>query len=383
MDNNWAGDIPQDSTPNFRELRANAFQAYCEHQPLRIEARPDGASMRLYRRLGFGSLLELNVLDTRQFRSDQVVGAFIAPRSPRALDPALTLTGDEQERWLLGNLTRLQARWNVIAQQTIMAQYDYDTSSSVSINHDQWDGYAAARDRLLSFVARRRPSNVVVLAGDWHSAWVNDLTADFDDPASEILATEFVGTSISSSCGWRDDVARALAANPHVKFFDGDRRGYARCTATPDEWRTDMRAVVSAADTTAPAFTLAGFAVANGVPGARQVAGADGASGLVTDGGAPVAGVTVDVRSGLPMTGSPVAGSAVTDGAGAYRVLVPPGDYEVVASAGSHLTASAPARVAEGAPATVDFALTRITGVAAGIGKRLSGSLAEGTRLIW
>jgi phosphodiesterase/alkaline phosphatase D-like protein len=271
VDNNWAGDVPQDDTSLFLQLRANAFQAYYEHLPLRIGARPAGPDIRLHRRLRFGDLVELTVLDTRQFRTDQADGRFIAPRDPDALDPGRTMTGAEQERWLLDGLAASPTRWNAIAQQTIMAFYDYDTGDGVSINHDQWDGYAAARERLLGFVARRRPGNVVVLTGDWHSSWVNDLKADFTDPGSETLATEFVGTSISSGCGWRDDVAAALGANPHVRFFDGDHRGYARCTVTPQQWRTDYRVVRDPADPAGPAFTLASFAVADGVPGARRI----------------------------------------------------------------------------------------------------------------
>ncbi|MBA8823839.1 phosphodiesterase/alkaline phosphatase D-like protein [Saccharopolyspora lacisalsi] len=375
VDNNWTGDVPQDDTPSFLELRANAFQAYYEHLPLRIGARPDGADMRLYRRFTFGDLLELTVLDTRQYRTDQADGRFIAPRDTDALDGDRTMTGAKQERWLLDGLAGSRARWNAIGQQTIMAFYDYDTSESVSINHDQWDGYAAARDRLLGFVAERRPSNVVVLSGDWHSSWVNDLKADFTDPGSETLATEFVGTSISSGCGWRDSVAAALGANPHVKFFDGDFRGYTRCTVTPAKWRTDYRVVNDPSDPAGPAFTLASFAVADGVAGARRLDTGDGISGEVTDadGGATLASVAVEART----PNGTVAGRGSTDPDGRYRLLVTPGDYEVVATAGSYRTASRAVTVPADGVAQVDLTLQRLTGAAAGIGKRLASSLAQ------
>jgi phosphodiesterase/alkaline phosphatase D-like protein len=275
VDNNWAGDVPQDSTPNFLELRANSFQAYYENLPLRVRSRPEGADILLYRKLTFGDLVEFNVLDTRQYRSDQVEGSFIAPRDPDAFDPSLTMTGEEQERWLFENLESSTARWNVLAQQTIVAQYDYDTGEEVSINHDQWDGYVAARDELLGFIQRRRPSNPVVISGDWHSSWVNDLKANFDDPDSETVATEFVGTSISSGCGWRDRVEAALEENPHVKFFDGNHRGYVRCVLTPDRWTTDFRAVQSVTPSESPIGTLASFYVASGEPGARRIGGVE------------------------------------------------------------------------------------------------------------
>lgn len=121
----------------------------------------------------------------------------------------------------------------------------------------------------MDFLAARRPANPVVLTGDWHSSWVNDLTRDPFDPASELLGTEFVGTSISSECSWADDVAAAVPANPQVRFFDGARRGYMRCRVTPQRWRSDYRVVASAADTTAPATTLTSWVVEDGRPGAQ------------------------------------------------------------------------------------------------------------------
>ncbi|NIJ11117.1 phosphodiesterase/alkaline phosphatase D-like protein [Saccharomonospora amisosensis] len=376
VDNNWAGDIPQDSTPDFLQLRANAFQAYYEHLPLRVTARPSGADMTLHRSLAFGDLLSLTVLDTRQYRDDQVEGRFIAPRDPDALAPGRTMTGAEQERWLLDTLASSRARWNAIAQQTIMAFFDYDTGHGVSINHDQWDGYAAARDRLFAFLADRRPSNVVVLSGDWHSAWVNDLKADFADPDSETLATEFVGTSISSGCGWRDSVAAALEANPHVRFFDGDHRGYTRCTVTPSQWRTDLLAVNHPADPSGPAFTLASFAVTDGVAGARRLEGAgDGVVGRVTDATDGTALANVVVRASA--ADGTVVSTGTTGADGEYRLLVTPGSYDIAATAGCYQTARRTAELAEGRLQRVDFELPRVTGALAGTGKRLAGARVE------
>lgn len=274
VENNWANSISQNdgeaSNLNFLALRAAAFQAYWENMPLRRSARPEGPDMRLYRRLRFGNLAEFSVLDTRQYRDDQLHEGFpSAPLDPRTNDPARTLTGDAQKRWLYSGLDKSTARWNILAQQTIMAQFDYDPGPEVAVNHDQWDGYAASRDQFLSFVAERRPSNPVVLSGDWHSSWVNDLKADFADADSETLATEFAGTSISSTCGWAGAVDAAVASNPHVKYFDGSRRGYVRCTVTPELWRSDYRVVDSASDAVGPATTLTSWVVENGRPGAQ------------------------------------------------------------------------------------------------------------------
>ncbi|HCA86279.1 MAG TPA: alkaline phosphatase [Streptomyces sp.] len=278
IENNWADTISQpdgeasNAPERFAALRAAAFQAYWENMPLRRDARPEGPDMRLYRRLRYGTLAQFDVLDTRQYRGDQLRDGFpSAPLDPRAGDASRTLTGDAQERWLFQGLEKSTARWNVLAQQTIMAQFDYDTGPGIAVNHDQWDGYAASRTRYLDFVSRNAVDNPVVLSGDWHSAWVNDLKADFGDPASKTLATEFVSTSISSGCGWADAVANAVSHNPHVKFADGYKRGYTRCTVTPEEWRSDLRIVTSAADTANPATTQSSWVVENGRPGAQRV----------------------------------------------------------------------------------------------------------------
>jgi alkaline phosphatase D len=275
IENNWADDVsqPDGEASNERErflrLRANAFQAYYEHLPLRLPQRPTGPDLLLHRRLDQGSLVSLHVLDSRQYRSDQLTEAFPGgPLDPRVDDPARTLLGDEQERWLFDGLDRSPARWNLVAQQTIMAEVDYDGGPGTSVNHDQWDGYAVSRNRFLGFVEQRRPANPVVLSGDWHSAWVNDLRRDFSRPETEVLATELVGTSISSGCGWAAAVKAARPHNPHVKYLDPDQRGYTRVRVTPEQLRADYRVVASAADTAAPATTASSWVVESGRAGA-------------------------------------------------------------------------------------------------------------------
>ena len=275
IENNWADGISQpdgeasNGPARFIQLRANAFQAYYEHLPLRLPQRPTGPDMVLHRRLSWGRLADIHVLDTRQYRSDQLTEAFPGgPLHPDVTDPSRTLMGDEQERWLFDGLERSGARWNVIAQQTIMAEVDYDGGPGVSVNHDQWDGYAVSRRRLLSFIDQARVANPVVLTGDWHSAWVNDLRLDFSRPETPVLATELVGTSISSGCGWAAAVKAARPHNPHVKYLNPDLRGYTRITATADRMVADYRVVPSATDVTSGARTDASWVVEDGRPGA-------------------------------------------------------------------------------------------------------------------
>lgn len=285
-ENNYAGDVDEEiGTPpeEFLARRANAYQAYYEHMPLRRRSLPLGPDLRLYRRLTFGDLLEFNVLDTRQYRTDQPCNDQLGPRCAGALDPSATLLGPQQEAWLNRNLATSAAKWNVLAQQVMMAQFDFFSDriagpGAQGYNPDQWDGYVAARNRLFEFLRQRRPSNPVVITGDIHSSWAHDLKANFDDPGSETLGTEFITTSISASFPTSFVLPVTLAAeeSPHTKFFDGANRGYVRCGVSRDRWQTDFRIVPTAPNgqvlvEQAPASTLASFVVEDGQPGAQRL----------------------------------------------------------------------------------------------------------------
>ncbi len=275
VDNNYANLIPEDNqTPEaFKERRVNAYQAYYEHMPLRQSSLPNGADLLLYRRLTFGNLAEFNVLDTRQYRTNQPCNDAIEPRCAEAFDPNATMTGLEQEQWLQKGLEKSRSRWNVIAQQTMLGEYNFNAGAGPGVfNVDQWDGYVAARNRLLNFLNQRQPSNPVVITGDIHSSWVHDLKLDFSNPNSATVGTEFVGTSISSDfpIQFIAPVQAALPKNPHTKFFDGAFRGYVRCNLTPQRWQTDYRVVSSIIDLNASVRTLASFVVENGQPGAQR-----------------------------------------------------------------------------------------------------------------
>ncbi|MBE9051410.1 alkaline phosphatase [Nostocales cyanobacterium LEGE 11386] len=273
VDNNYANLIPEDdqTLEAFTKRRAKAYQAYYEHMPLRRSSLPNGPDMLLYRRFTFGNLAEFNVLDTRQYRTDQPCDDGLKPRCPEAFDPNATMTGSEQEQWLLKGLDQSRSRWNIIAQQTMFAQYNFNSNPDIAVfNMDQWDGYVVARNRLLNFLNQRQPSNPVVITGDIHSSWVHDLKLDFNNPNSPTVGTEFIGTSISSDfpSQFIAPVQASLSNNPHTKFFDGAFRGYVRCQLTPTLWQTDYRVVSSIIDLNASVKTLASFVVENGQPGA-------------------------------------------------------------------------------------------------------------------
>src|SRR5262245_16719640 len=192
------------------------------------------------------------------------------------MDSAATMTGPRQEAWLLRGLRASGARWNAIAQQVMMSRVNFlPTAPAPLYNMDAWDGYAAARNRILGFVRDAGVPNVVVLTGDIHSSWVGDLRANFDDSGSPVVATEFVGTSITSEfpAAFVPAVGAALRhpSNGHIKFFDGIWRGYVRCVVDQQRWRADFRAVATVAAPSSTIETLASFEVLDGEPGARPV----------------------------------------------------------------------------------------------------------------
>jgi alkaline phosphatase D len=231
--------------------------------------------MRLYHRAAWGQLAQFHLVDDRQHRSHQPCaasgrgGGRVVEDCADRLSPSLTMLGETQERWLEGELDRSAARWNVIAQQTLMAQIDRKPGPGQRFWTDGWDGYPAARRRLLDYLGRRKPANPVVIGGDVHSSWVTDLKPDFDDAASPVVATELVATSVTSQSGGTSQQLEAiLGENPHVRFAEVTRRGYVRVEVTRERLRADFRAMRGVDQPRTEADVLASFVVEDGRPGA-------------------------------------------------------------------------------------------------------------------
>jgi alkaline phosphatase D len=273
VENDWGGDDKSFNTENFLARRAAALQAYYEHMPLRKSSRPENIYMSLYRKYPYGNLAEFNVLDTRQYRSGPACGGGNQSLCEERMNPFRTMLGDEQEKWLFNNLKSSKARWNIIAQQVMVAQRDRAEGEAVRLHMDKWDGYVATRNKLFNCIKEKGINNLVILTGDQHSNWVNDLKEDFNNPNSKILATEIVGTSISSGGNGSDFPTAgkvALSENPHIKFMNA-QRGYVRCNLTKERWQTDFRIVPFIDKQGAPISTRASFVVEKGKPGAVEV----------------------------------------------------------------------------------------------------------------
>ncbi len=267
VENNWAdGDSDPDSDPaEFARRRADALQAYYEHMPLRRAQRPQGPDVQMFRRMAFGDLMDFHLLDTRQYRSDQVGDA-------DRMDPSRTLLGARQKDWLLGNLAGRTARWNVVTQQVFFSQRDFLAGSATNFSNDAWDGYFVEREQVRDHLAAAGTSNPVILTGDVHANYVNDVKADFDDPSSATVATELVGTSITSGGDQPENLPGdeiQYAENPHIKFINRNR-GYVRNVVTPTEWTAENRVVDYVTRRGAPVRTRAKWIVENGRPGAQR-----------------------------------------------------------------------------------------------------------------
>jgi alkaline phosphatase D len=234
VDNDYAADRSEELDPAFLQRRAAAYKAFLEHMPLRRSVLQEGGGVRLYDRHAWGSLATVHLLDDRQYRSHQVCpkpgrggGNVVAEECRARRDPERTMLGAAQERWLEEGLAASRTAWNLIAQQTLMAPAGRRGKEGAAYWTDGWDGYPAARERLLGAIAARRPANPVVISGDVHACYLADLHARPDDPDSPVLATEFCGTSISSQGPSERTVQAIRESNAHIRYANCVDRGYA------------------------------------------------------------------------------------------------------------------------------------------------------------
>ncbi|KAA5539420.1 alkaline phosphatase [Roseiconus nitratireducens] len=276
FDNNCACDVSEerDVDPlSYLQRRANAYQAYYEMMPLRPESLPRGPHMQLYRQASFGRLANFAILDTRQYRTDQPNDDRKSPLNEAACAVENSLLGSEQRGWLRSELLSSQGTWNVLAQQVMMGAAGFRGKEDSELNYsmDQWPGAYAERGALLEFMRDRRVPNPIVLTGDIHSNWVNDLRIDDREGDQPVVATEFVATSISSGGNGVDKIAthdQLLADNPGVRFHNA-QRGYVLCTVTPKQWVSDYVVMDQVTSPGGKATRRASFTVESGTPGVQ------------------------------------------------------------------------------------------------------------------
>lgn len=278
VDNNYANEIGEniyESAEQMRARRAAAYQAWWEHQPVRVPRAASWADLSIQRSVAWGALARFWVMDTRQFRTDQPCGDGNQPIPCGDWgNTAATLLGTAQERWLLEGIGASKASWQVLAQQIMFAPESSEPQRGDPVNMDVWSGYPKARDRLLTTIAERAAGRTVVLTGDIHSSYVQDVRRGFDRPDRPVIATEFVGTSISSEGDGGDRSpyfpAAVEARRPEVRWHN-HRRGYVLCTVTPNEWRADYQLVDYVTRPGAPKVTATSWRCEHGRAGVTRI----------------------------------------------------------------------------------------------------------------
>ncbi|MBA6116247.1 MULTISPECIES: alkaline phosphatase D family protein [Pseudomonas] len=271
---------PAIDAARFRQRRAAAYQAFLENMPLRRPPMGSNGSPLIYRRFAWGDLASLPVLDGRQYRSKQP--CYQAPNFGKGhmevqscvdlADPRRTLLGFEQERWLYDKLKRSEARWNLLAQNLLVAPLRAQRPDGGEARYwtDTWDGYQAARGRLIDNLRDSRAANPVVLSGDYHSFWANHLHEHPQDPQSRLVAAEFVGTSITSNGPSYEAIQSILPANPQIRFYDSRPRGYLSLDLNRERLEVKMQAISDRMDPNATVSTLKRFVVEAGSPQVQE-----------------------------------------------------------------------------------------------------------------
>nr|WP_315400039.1 alkaline phosphatase D family protein [uncultured Duganella sp.] len=281
--NDYANDRDERLNPRFLERRAAAYQAFYEHMPVRLvlPRAGDFANMRIYQRYDWGRLARFHVLDDRQYRAWQACppagrggSSSVVRRQCAGLeDTRRTMLGDVQQRWLDDGLKTSRARWNVLAQQTLMAhnsQVPFKSEGDARIWTDGWDGYPMARRRLLDGLAISKASNPLILSGDVHSFFAAEISRDparARSGANAVLATEFCGTSVTSPSRPQARTEQYVAMNPSIKYGRSDKRGFMLLDVTPSATTTQFVALDDVHDTASGIKTAASFVVKNGRPG--------------------------------------------------------------------------------------------------------------------
>lgn len=275
FDNNYSDEISEESGVDLEEFlkrRAIAYKTYFEFMPLRKRSLPKGHDMLLYRKLPFGHLANFFVLDTRQYRTDQPCGDGNGPPCDDVFDPNASLLGKDQKDWLFNGLKKSNAKWNILAQQVMVARVDKKPGQDIHYSRDQWGGYDHERTEMLQYFKDSNVSNPIVLTGDIHSNWANNLKVNFDKPDSETVATEFVTTSISSGGNGYDSSERTKAIqseNPFVKLLNINR-GYVKCSLSEEKCETKFQTVPRVDVPHSELITRATFVVEDGNPGAQE-----------------------------------------------------------------------------------------------------------------
>lgn len=258
---------PKGAPPEvFALRRAAAMQAWYENMPVRRAQFPRRGDPQVYRRLDFGRLMRMHVLDTRAYRSHGQCDKYPDAVCTTPADGAVSMLGAQQEAWLSQGLGH-PARWNLIAQQVlVMPMETAPGGEGVPVG---WNSYAPARDRLVAELAERNLSNVVIASGGGHQHFIGDVPLHAQAPDRHAVAAEFHGTSISSAGDGephRSSSAQTLALSPNLALINA-QRGYQLFDITPEAWTTAVKVVDRVQTLGGALSTVAEFQVRPDRPG--------------------------------------------------------------------------------------------------------------------
>lgn len=251
---------------DFKERLSGAQRVYFEWLPVRENTE----ALKIYRSFNWGNLAKFYFLDTRiAGRDEQIHRVFPSINDKNMNDTVRSLLGKDQWNWLESELKSSEGKWNFFAQQVMMAPLLYNIFESYKVlNPDQWDGYPLDRERMRLLWKKYTTPNPVVLTGDIHTSWANELPGPNYNPAdgSNSMGVEFVGTSVTSENAINLPGVRAELKymNPHMKFIDLEHHGYFTVDIRKDSIITDFYFVNTIKSRTYKSYRAIGFVVRSG-----------------------------------------------------------------------------------------------------------------------
>ena len=275
-------DAIEDDDPDKYAQRAAAYQAWYEHMPVRGYEAPGDNHFDLHRRIPIGELIQISLLDGRQFRDSKEIcdnndypdygfGNY-RERCDLVFDDDRSMLGKDQEQWLTANLVENTSSWNVIASPGPFLPFRYQHDGKQLSYIGAWDIYPANRARVADAIEAAEVGHPLILSGDVHSFWAVD-GSQIRDPGERIPVVEFVASSVTAN--WPEQLARPvtenLPHNPQVRFYEPDKRGYLLHDVSETEWKTTFRAMDDVRDERSSATNLATFVVSKGEPGFKRL----------------------------------------------------------------------------------------------------------------
>ena len=291
---------------DYRTRRARAHRAYDEWMPVRMDGTArlrDGD--RLYRRLRFGRLAEISMLDLRSYRSEQVQTTFPTPvpaYEAEVSDPSRTITGKQQMQWLKESLDRIGPQWKVIGNPVMIAPVTFAgvpdailgpindvtgllPEDGLPYNVDQWDGYTADRKEVFKHIRNHQVSDALFITGDIHSGWAAELPYDpASYPVGDSAGVEFVCSSVTSN-NLKDITGTPprttsiaveqviLANNRHIKYLNFDDHGFSVLDITSQRAQMDWFIIGDRKDKSTPVTWTRSLATTAGTGKIHEVDG--------------------------------------------------------------------------------------------------------------